>query len=895
MNFRSLNSIFKPKRIALCGATQNPNSVSGKILGNLVGGGFRGVVYPVNPSYEAVLGIQCHPSLASLPHKPDLVMICTAAAEVPQVVRQCAAQDIRGVIVVSAGFREIGPEGVALEDEIRAVLQENPSMRVLGPNCLGVIVPGMNLNASFGEGLPRKGNIAFISQSGALCTSVLDWAIGENIGFSYFVSIGNAIDVDVGDLIDYFGEDEETESILLYVESINDARRFMTAARAFAKTKPIIVYKAGRFPESAKVAASHTGALAAEDDVYDAAFQRAGVTRVYEIGDIFDVAEMLGRKKTPAGPALGIITNAGGPGVMATDALIANRGVLAKLSDETMEKLNASLPPYWSHGNPVDVLGDARSKRIAKAVSIVLEDGGVDAVLVILTPQAMTSPEATAREIARLNEKSKKPVLAAWIGGERMEKGMQVLYQAGIPAYRTPEQAIRAFMTLVAYSRNLRTLYETPRDIPVEFPLNRKTISSEQIVPESGSFVSELNAKKLLASYGIPVSMPESAATSFEAVELAEKMGYPVVMKIDSDAITHKSDAGGVRLNLCNQEAVMAAWDSMMEQVRAYDPDAVVKGVTIQPMVKMEDSLELILGAKRDPVFGTVILVGMGGVTAELFADRALGFPPLNERLARLMLESLKIWPLLKGYRGRPAVDIDKLVGIMIRLSYLAADYPDMAELDINPLLVSPEGVCGLDARVLFSAFPDSEPGEKYPHLSLHPYPEEYVQKSALPDGTPVLLRPIRPEDEPMWLEMLSKCSKESIYQRFRYFFNWNSHEVATSYCYIDYDREVAIVAETIEGPDRHLVGVGRLITDPAGDDVEYAVLVTDEWQNRRLGSLLTDFCVGIARRWKKRRIVAQTTTTNPRMINVFQKKGFTVHPDRGSGIVEVEMELAGS
>ena len=539
----------------------------------------------------------------------------------------------------------------------------------------------------------KPGNIAFISQSGALCTSVLDWAIEGKIGFSQFVSIGNSIDVEFGDLIDYFGEDENTHCIILYIESISNPRKFMTAARAFARKKPIIVYKAGRFPESAQVAASHTGAMASEDAVYDAAFQRAGLARVYEIGDIFSVAELISRHKFPQGPRLGIITNAGGPGVMATDALIASNGVLADLSPETMAKLNDNLPAFWSHGNPVDVLGDARAKRFSKATQIVLDDPSVDAVLVILTPQAMTNPDATAKEIAGLAQGTRKPILAAWLGGLSMHTADDILVEAGVPSYRTPEQAIRAFMTLVAYSRNLETLYETPKDVPVEFTVDRKQLRNEfpELIGPDATILSEETSKNILETYGISTTRPHTAHDPEEAAGIASRIGYPVVLKILSPDITHKSDIGGVLLNLADAEEVKAGFDKIMHNAATRKPGARTEGVTVQKMVPPRDAVELILGIKKDNVFGTVLMVGMGGITAELFSDKALGFPPLNERLARRMIESLKIWPLLKGYRGSPPKNIEKLIQVLIRLSYLAADYPEIAELDINPLLVTPD------------------------------------------------------------------------------------------------------------------------------------------------------------------------------------------------------------
>ncbi|HTX88095.1 MAG TPA: GNAT family N-acetyltransferase [Bacteroidales bacterium] len=894
MNIHHLNNIFNPRRIALIGVTSNPNSVSGKVLSNLIGSGFRGVVYPVNPDLEAVMGVPCYPDLRSLPKIPDLAVICSPGRKVPEVVRECGEAGILGVIIISAGFRETGPEGKMLEDQILAEARKFDGMRILGPNCLGIIVPGIHLNASFAAGTPDSGNIAFISQSGALCTSVLDWAIEGKIGFSYFVSIGNGLDVEFGDLIDYFGEDDKTRCIILYIESISEVRKFMTAARAFARQKPIIVYKAGRFPESAQVATSHTGAMASEDAVYDAAFQRAGLARVYEIGDIFNIAELIGRNKFPRGPRLGIITNAGGPGVMATDALIASQGVLAKLSGETLTSLNENLPAFWSHGNPVDVLGDARAKRISKATQIVLDDPGVDAVLVILTPQAMTSPEATAREISALASSSPKPILGAWLGGQSMHKADDILVDAGIPSYRTPEQAIRAFMTLVAYSRNLESLYQTPKDIPVEFSIDRLKLREEfkRMITGRHPVLPEDLSKSILESYGIPTTKPFLTQTADQAAEIAERIGYPVVLKIYSPDITHKSDVGGVILNVENETRVREGFQRIQDQIHRKMPAATVEGITVQKMISSKESVEMILGIKKDKVFGTVLMTGMGGVTAELFGDRALGLPPLNERLARQMLESLKIYPLLQGYRGTAAKNIDRLIQVMIRLSYLAADYPEIAELDINPLLVTREEAIALDARIVIDPDVPGPEIREYAHLALHPYPEELVRTIRLKSGTEVLLRPIKPEDEPLWLDMLGKCSRESLYSRFRYFFHWETHEVATRYCYIDYDREIAIVAEINVKGNRELIGIGRLIADPDHETVEYAILVPDAWQQKDLGNILTDYCMEIAKGWNLKKLVAQTTNDNKRMIAVFRKRGFEIRVNERDSLVEVVKKL---
>lgn len=897
MAVHTLDRIFNPKRIALIGVTINPNSVGGKVLGNLVGGGFRGVVYPVNPDSEAVLGIQCYPDVKSLPRIPDLAVICSPAAGVPELVRQCGEAGILGLIIMSAGFKETGDAGRVLEDQIKLEAARFDGMRIVGPNCLGIIVPRLNLNVSFAAGMPKAGHIAFISQSGALCTSVLDWAIEEKIGFSNFVSIGNSIDVNFGDLIDYFGEDENTESILLYIESISRARRFMTAARAFARSKPILAYKAGRFPESAKVAASHTGAMASEDNVYDAAFQRVGIARVYDIGEIFDCAGLIGRKKMPRGAHLGIITNAGGPGVMATDALIASNGTLAKLSDETLAKLDACLPPSWSHGNPVDVLGDANSKRLEKAARIVIDDPDVNAMLVILTPQAMTNPTAAAKVIGGLAETTSKPILAAWLGGQSMNEGIKILIDSGVPAYRTPEQAVRAFMTLVAYARNLEALYETPKEIPMRFGLDREKNREEFIAREftKGEILSEESSKALVETYGIKTAKPQPAGSEDEAAAIAGGLGFPVVLKINSPDITHKSDVGGVAVNLENEDMVRSAYRRIIASAKEKQPDAIISGVAVQPMIDSKNGIELIAGIKADPVFGTVMLVGMGGISAELLGERTLGFPPLNERLARRMLKSLKIWPLLQGYRGRPPVNIDKLIEVLVRLSYLAADYPEIKELDINPLLVTPDDVIALDARVIIDRDLVGKKTEQYAHLVLRPYPEKYTKVIELPDGTKVTLRPIKPEDEPQWMDMLASCSKETIYSRFRYFFQWASHDVAIRYCYIDYDREIAIVAEILEEGVRKLIGVGRLIADPEHETVEYAILITDAWQKKELGKKLTEYCMEVARKWKLKKIVAQTTTDNRPMIAVFQKLGFDVTYNDQDATVDVEKGLTGN
>jgi acetyltransferase len=893
MAIKKLDSIFKPKRIALIGVSNNPDSVGGITLRNLVGGGYNGVVYPVNPKREAVFGIPCYPDVKSLPKVPDLAVIMTAAKHVPGIVHECGEAGVHGIIIMSAGFKEAGKEGKILEDKVKAEKAKYPDMRIIGPNCLGILVPGLSMNVSFANGMPEKGHVAFISQSGALCTSVLDWAYESHIGFSYFVSIGNSMDVNFGDLIDYFGQDPNTKSIVLYVESLSNARTFMSAARAFSREKPIIVYKSGRFPESAAAAASHTGALASEDSIYDAVFRRAGLARVYDFGNIFDFTDLVGRKRIPKGNRLAIVTNAGGPGVMATDSLISWGGKLVKLSDETMGNLNDYLPPFWSRGNPVDVLGDATPERFARATEIVLEDKNVDAVLVLLTPQAMTAPTETAEAIAKMAGNTSKTIMAGWLGGASMRDGIQVFNRAGISNYPTPEQAIRAFMTLSHYSKNLKMLFETPKEVPVSFQYDRNVLRDKylkEIFPKA-KILNEDDSKMLVNDYGIDTTHPAPAATEDEAVAIAQKKGYPVVMKIYSPDITHKSDVGGVALNLKDDEMVRAAFRNMVKTAAEKQPDAKIDGVTIQIMVDTKDAIELIVGTKKDPEFGTVMLVGMGGTSAELFKDKRLEFPPLNESLAQQMLESLQIYPLLEGYRGAPRKNIEKLIEVLIRMSYLAADYPEIKELDINPLIVTPKDVIALDARIVVDEEVMKQPVKEYSHLILRPYPESLIRTAELKDGSEILLRPIKPEDEPMWLDLLSSCSKESIYHRFRYDFYFDSHDVATQFCFIDYDREIAIVAEVEAEGKKKLIGVGRLIADPDVEMMEYAVLITDAWQKKELGYMLTEYCMEIAKMRDVKQLVAETTRDNKPMISVFRKLNFKIRFNE-DGTVTVRKDL---
>jgi acetyltransferase len=893
MSLRNLDRIFRAHRVAVIGASDDPSSVGAIVLRNLVSSGFGGVVYPVNTEQESVQGILAYPTLNDLPRTPDLAVICTVAENVPNWVRECARKGILGLVIVSSGFREAGEEGRELERRIAKEARRCDGMRIIGPNCLGFIVPSHGLNASFAPATPRKGHVALISQSGALSTSVLDWALDQDIGFSYFVSVGNMLDVGFGDLIDYFGSDPGTRSIILYMQSLDKARGFLSAARAFARTKPIVAFKSGRFAESAQAAASHTGAMAAEDAVYQAAFERAGIVRVGDIDDVFDCAELLARQRPPPGARLAIVTNAGGPAVIAVDALLSRQGILATLAEETLQRLDAVLPPAWSRGNPVDILDDAPPKRFGQATESVLKDAGVDAVLVILAPQAMTDPTVSAQVVGDIASRTDKPILATWMGGRRVQDGLRLLSHAGIPIYTTPEGAVRAFMHLVSYARNLETLYETPRDIPLEFTFNRQTVRRRfrNLITERVEFLSERQSKALIKAYQIPVNRTYNATSGDAAVAAARRCGYPVVVKVLSPQILHKTEVGGVALNLQNDEDVRGACAGIISRARKLRPDAAVEGVTVQHMVNIRDGVEMIMGAKRDPTFGAVIMVGMGGIATDMYLDRSLGLPPLNERLARRMLESLRSWPLLQGYRGHPGINLDRLIEILMRFSYLVADYPEIRELDVNPLLVTPGGVVAVDARIVLDTRLLGR-ARQYSHLAICPYPEEYVRPATLRDGTPVVLRPIKPEDEPMWHELLKMTSPESIRFRFRSLFKSTTHEMAARYCYIDYQREIAIVTETTVQGERKLIGVGGLSADADHMTAEFAVLVADPWQGRGLGGMLLDYSMQIARTWGVTWVVAETDPANVRMLQLFRRRGFHLSRDFEEDVVRLDKML---
>ncbi len=871
---------MKPTTVAVIGATENAGSVGRTILKNLISTPFGGTVFPVNPKRPSVLGIKAYPSIAMVPAKVDLAVIVTPAATVPGVIGECAAAGVKGSIVISAGFKETGAAGLALEKEVLAA-GRRANMRIIGPNCLGVMNPLTGFNATFAASTARPGTVAFISQSGALLTAILDWSLQELVGFSAFISVGSMLDVGWGDLIDYFGDDPQTQSIVIYMETIGDARAFLSAAREVALTKPIIVIKAGRTEGAAKAAASHTGSLAGSDAVLDAAFRRCGVLRVDEISDLFHMAEVLGKQPRPKGSRLTIITNAGGPAVLATDALLESQGELAGISGTTLAALNATLPAPWSHNNPIDILGDAAPDRYAKALALAAQDPGSDGLLVILTPQAMTDATLTAEALVPFATSLGKPVLASWMGGEGVRRGSDILRKSHIPVFAYPDTAARAFSYMWRYSDNLRGLYETPEPATIAEEgidhLERARTILDKARHSRRTLLSEIESKQLLHVYGIPVVETHLATSENAAVKRAEAMGYPVVLKIYSETITHKTDVGGVVLDIPNAPAVRAAYRRIEKTVTKRAGAKAFGGVSVQRMVRHHDGYELIIGSSVDSQFGPVLLFGTGGQLVEVFKDQSLGLPPLNTTLARRMMERTQIYAALKGVRGRTAVDVKALEQLLVRFSQLVVDQPWIKEIDINPLLASPEGLLALDARVVLHD-PQSREAE-LPRPAIRPYPVQYVGNWKFKNGTRVQIRPIRHQDEPMLVAFHESLSERSVYLRYFQTLKLSqrvTHERLLRRCFIDYDREMALVADHKKADGSHeLFGVARLIKRPGASEAEFSILISDRAQGQSLGTELLKRLITVARDEKIETLSADILRENQGMQRLCRRLRF--------------------
>jgi acetyltransferase len=876
-----LDAIFLPGSVAIIGASNRPGSIGTSVWQNMLAGGYKGRVFPVNLKYKSLDGHKVYRSLASIPEVVDLVVVTTPAATVADIIKEAGKKGVPGMVIVSAGFKESGKQGQRLFDKIQKLAFQH-KIRIIGPNCVGVIHPPTGLNASFARRQALPGKLALISQSGAICTSILDWAYDQRVGFSHFISVGSMVDVSYHDLIDYLAMDRSTSAILIYMESLDDARKFMSAARAFSRNKPIIVLKAGKSTEGAQAALSHTGSLAGNDAVFDAAFQRAGIIRVNTIQDLFDCAQALAMQPLPQGKRLAVITNAGGPAILATDFLISNGGRLAELSAATVQALNGNLSPAWSKGNPVDVLGDGSPAQLQFALETVSRDAGVDAVLVIFTTQGVVDASEAAQAIVDADvDTSGKPMLASWMGEQDVADAREILEEARIPNYRYPENAVNVFLKMHSYKRNLELLYETPPSAPFDFKPDRKRANAimKAAVRSGQSTLSEAHGAQLLECYDIPVLPMKLARDEEEAVEFGQEIGFPLVMKVSGPGLIHKTELGGVKLPIKHPNQVKKAFRDIVESVRSHKPDAEIDGVLLLPYIKKRH--ELLLGSKTDEIFGPVLVFGMGGVAVEVFRDQVIGLPPLNMILARRLIEQTKIYTLLKGYRNMPGVDLDSIYFLLIRFGYLVVDYPEIREMDINPFAVDEHGGVVLDVKIVLHEEGAKLPASSYYHPVIPPYPEQYNTTVKLKDETTVQLRPIRPEDEPLEARMFDYLSKETIYFRFFGYIPKPEHKNMTRFTHIDYDREMAIIAtqKSTSGKEE-MMGVVRIIGDPWGQVAEYAIVVADPYQRKGLGSILTGYILDIAREKGYKKVYASLLKSNTGMKVLFEKFGFTIRKE---------------
>ncbi|MGD0229451.1 MAG: GNAT family N-acetyltransferase [Syntrophorhabdales bacterium] len=885
----SLKSMFDPSTVAIIGATENEGSVGRAVLENmLLSKGRR--IFPVNPSRETVLGIPCVKKVTDIPDALDLAMIVTPAPTVPDAVEECGAAGAQGVVIISAGFRETGEEGRRLEDRIDEI-RTRYGMRILGPNCLGFMRPAMGLNATFIKAAPPPGKVAFISHSDAIAYTIIDWAVDAGIGLSMFASLGSMLDIDFGDFIDYLGDDPRTKSIMIYMETVGHAKKFISAARGFARTKPIIVLKPGRFREAVS-ALSCTGALAAGDDrVYDAAFKRVGVVRVEGIDDLFDCAGVLDSRRLPAGARLAIVTNATGPAVITADWLIARGGTLANLSAETASRLGSFLPPSWSHANPVNVFPDSDVGRYIDALTLCLSDGNVDGVLLIYTPQGPAEPVALAEAVSRVAGQAVKPVIATFIGGKSVSGARDVLVHHNIPTYDMPEEAVRTYLYMYAYQRNLELLYETPLELAVDQapPKNSLKALIRSICREGRTVLTEEESRRFLTSYRIPCTAVRVSQSGEEAAAVAWQLGYPVALKIVSPDIVRKRDAGGVVLGIQSEKDLHVRYREMMEQVGRRMPQARIRGVTVQRLVEPLD-YELILGAKKDKDFGAVLRFGIGGAAGETFTDFSIGLLPLNQILARRLMEETKAYNVMVGRKGSEPVDLMRLEQIIVSFANLIIDFPEIDSMDIDPLAISRGAPMALDAKIVIDPT-CLEYDPPYPHLVIAPYPAKYITPYMLSDGRQVLLRPIRPEDEPLEYEMLASLSPETVRGRFFQSIANLSHAELTRFCNIDYEREMAFVAELGQDAVRRIVGVSRIIIESDFRAGEFAVLVQDDYQNKGLGYKMLDMVIGVAQEKKLEMLYGIVLSDNYRMLNICRQSGFTLGRLE-DGLTRVELIL---
>ncbi|HVN23026.1 MAG TPA: bifunctional acetate--CoA ligase family protein/GNAT family N-acetyltransferase [Syntrophorhabdales bacterium] len=867
----NLETMLNPKTVAVIGATEKEGAVGRIILENLSRSKSR-KVFPVNPNRKRILEIETYSDIASVPEHVDLAIIATPAGSVPHLVEQCGASGIKGVVIISAGFKEMGEEGGRLETEIDEA-RKKYRMRILGPNSLGFVRPGFN--ATFLKGDPASGNIAFISQGGALGAAILDWAVDAGIGFSFFASVGSMLDIDFGDFIDFLGDDYPTKSILLYMERIGDAKKFMSAARAFARRKPIIILKSGRHTECSKAVQSHMSPMVPDDAVYDAAFRRVGVVRVREIAELFDAAEVLDSGRLPRGPKLAIITNEGGPAVLAADALVDLDGELATLSDDSSREIASFLPPDWSRANPIDIPWNAQVESYKKTLRVVLNDSMTDGVLMIYTPLESALSDQVAAAVAETAKDWLKPVITSWIGAKEVQNARRIFIQNNVPTYETPEEAVRAYVDMYQYKRNLDHLYETPAELSVREPRDKQELKAniKNILGEGRTVLNEMEAKHLLLRYGIPVVTSRFVENADAAVSIAEELGYPVLIKVVSPDITDTGNAGGIALAVDRGSSVKKACKSLIQTLKKQAPRAVLEGFSIERMIQSVD-YKLILRSTKHKDFGAVIVFGMGGSAAEFNNDVSVGLPPLNDTLAKMLIEETKVHKMLQGCRGRSQADLKQLEKILVGFSNLVIDFPEIAEIEINPLAIAQGKAYALDTRIVLET-EYMERGLRHPHLVITPYPERYTTSWKLPVGQDVLLRAIRPEDEPLLYELGTTVSKESLKKRFFSPFKDISHEWLIIFCNIDYERHVAIAAEITEAGKRKIIGVARLLMEPDFNSGEFTILIHDAYQHKGLGHKLMSMIIEIGREKELDEIVGNVLTDNDEMLKLARKMGF--------------------
>ena len=888
-----LTKIFEPQSVAIVGASDRENSVGAQVLRNMRESGFKGEIYPVNPKHESVQGLKAYASISGIDHSIELVVIAIPAPAIPDVMRECGEHGVGAAVVLSAGFAEIGKRGQILQNEIVDIARTY-DIPLVGPNCLGVIRPRVGLNATFAKSGVPTGQVALVAQSGAFCTALLDWAESSGFGFSAVASLGATADVGFGDVLDYLAVDPETKSILLYVEGISDARSFMSGLRVAARLKPVIVVKSGRNEAGSRAAVSHTGALKSGDDVFDAAIQRAGAVRVNTVNQLFAAAQTLASGTRVEGPRLAIVTNGGGPGVMAADRASDLNVPLAELSPKTIDKLSSILPTHWSHSDPVDILGDADSERYRAATAIVLADKNVDGLLVLLTPQAMTDPTACAEGVIAAAKEVNKPVLACWMGANLVKEGRQRFVKAGIPQFSSPEAGVDAFGYLACYRRNQKALLQAPAPLSKhsEPDVEGARLIIEHALGERRYTLSNAEAKAVLKAFHIPASPSINVTSAADALIAAEGVGLPVAMKINSPDITHKSDVGGVRLNIREPRSVRTAFREMMDSVKAQSPDARVTGVTIEPMLERPHAREIMIGIAHDPVFGPVVSFGAGGTAVEIFADSQVALPPLNEYLSRDLIRGTRAARYLKQFRNLPEADIAKLTDVLQRVSEIACELPEVQELDINPLLVDEKGVIAVDARVVVA--PPSTSTAHYGHMAIHPYPPELETSWQLPDGTDVSVRPIRPEDAEIEQDFVKNLSAESKYFRFMQSVAELTPLMLARFTQIDYDREMALIAVINEHtPNAHILGVVRYVSNPDNQSCEFALTVADDWQQKGIGRHLMQRLMTVARDRGIEIMEGEVLSHNSKMLRLCEKLGFrAVHNKDEPDVVSVRRHL---